>query len=212
MNEILIVPDVHGREFWYPALDFSGDVIFLGDYVDPYPAERISEEMAMERFWKIIEFKKQNSDRVTLLVGNHEHHYYDQDFEGGRKMSDYAATMKEILTSDETKHLFQLCKQTGKYLFIHAGITKDWYDRHYNDFKDLGETLEEQLNNLLQQENKHVFYEAGGTRGGWHKSGSPLWADVSEYKTEEEPFDENIIQIIGHTQNMKPDPIFIKNI
>ncbi|MDR2562520.1 MAG: hypothetical protein LBC98_01100, partial [Prevotellaceae bacterium] len=42
--------------------------------------------------------------------------------------------------------------------------------------------------------------------------GSPLWADISEYETEKEPFDPEIIQIIGHSQNPNPDPIFVKNV
>ncbi|MDR2563261.1 MAG: metallophosphoesterase, partial [Prevotellaceae bacterium] len=167
MNEILIVPDVHGREFWYPALDYSGEVIFLGDYVDPYPADKISEKQATERFLKILDFKKQNPDRVTLLIGNHEHHYLRRDFAAGRKMKgEEGELMEKIMTSDETKHLFQLCKQIGKYLFIHAGITKDWYDRHLKHFDDLGDTLEEQMNNLIYSNRTYVFYEASLSRGG----------------------------------------------
>ena len=213
MNEILIVPDVHGREFWYPALDYPGEVIFLGDYVDPYPAENISEKQATDRFLKILEFKKQNPDRVTLLIGNHEHHYLSRDFAAGRKMEgEEGKLMASIMTSDDTKHLFQLCTQRGKYLFIHAGITKDWYDRHIEVFAELGNTLEEQLNVLIYSPRTFVFYEASLARGGLDDTGSPLWADVSEYETEKEPFDPDIIQIIGHSQSLKPDPTFVKNV
>ena len=213
MNEILIVPDVHGREFWYPALDYSGEVIFLGDYVDPYPGENISEKQAVERFLKIVEFKKQNPDRVTLLIGNHEHHYFRNNFSGGRKMHDERGElMTSILTSDETKPLFQLCKQIGKYLFIHAGITKNWYDRHRKDFDDLGTTLEEKLNALVYSPRTYVFYEASLLRGGIDDTGSPIWAHITEYETEEVPFDPDMIQIVGHSQNSGPDPIVVKNV
>ena len=42
--KILIVPDVHGREFWrQPVTEVLNDpglkntrIVFLGDYVDPY--------------------------------------------------------------------------------------------------------------------------------------------------------------------------------
>jgi hypothetical protein len=30
MNEILIVPDIHGRDFWKPALDYKETIISLG--------------------------------------------------------------------------------------------------------------------------------------------------------------------------------------
>lgn len=35
-NNILIIPDVHGRTFWKYAIDKYDKVIFLGDYLDPY--------------------------------------------------------------------------------------------------------------------------------------------------------------------------------
>ncbi len=42
MKNILVVPDVHGRKFWETALDYPGEIIFLGDYTDPYPREGIT--------------------------------------------------------------------------------------------------------------------------------------------------------------------------
>ena len=37
-NDIIIIPDVHGRTFWKEAVRDLTDrsVIFLGDYLDPY--------------------------------------------------------------------------------------------------------------------------------------------------------------------------------
>ena len=46
---ILIIPDVHGRLFWKKAVE-TGDyekVVFLGDYVDPYELEGITDEEAL---------------------------------------------------------------------------------------------------------------------------------------------------------------------
>ena len=206
MNDILIVPDVHGRSFWLPALDYSGEVIFLGDYVDPYPQEGVSVEEAYQALLKIVKFKQENPDRVVLLLGNHEMQYFNSDFGAGRFSRDYEMKFREILTGDETKGLFQICKQIGKYLFIHAGLTKHWYDRHYDDFKDLGATLEEQLTGVFFKKMR-VYYEAGEIRGGWDKTGSPLWADYREFEEEELYKSSELIQIIGHTQTGTPDPI-----
>lgn len=77
MNDILIVPDVHGRTFWESALDFNGDIIFLGDYTDPYPQESITLKQTYENFLRILDFKMRNNERVTLLIGNHDLHYFD---------------------------------------------------------------------------------------------------------------------------------------
>ena len=82
-NKILIIPDVHGRTFWKYAItniDKYDKVIFLGDYLDPYPYEEISFEDAVINFKEILEFKKANSDKVELLIGNHDCHYIWLDF------------------------------------------------------------------------------------------------------------------------------------
>jgi len=210
-REILIVPDVHGRDFWLPALNYQGDVIFLGDYVDPYPQENITVEEAYQGWLKIVSFKQQNPERVTLLIGNHEMQYYNDDFGAGRFSKEYFPKFHEILTADATKGLFQICKQVDHYLFIHAGVTKGWYDRHYDKFKNLGDTLEEQLNKIFF-ERMYIFHEAAWKyRGGLDDTGSPLWADYREFGDETEHFSPGMIQIIGHTQIMEPEPIIKDN-
>lgn len=209
MKEILIVPDLHGREFWKPALDYKGEVIFLGDYTDPYPSEDITDEDAWQNLLRIVAFKQQNPERVTLLVGNHELHYYNRKFQAGRFSIEYYEKYHDILMGEATAGLFRLCRKIDNYLFIHAGITKGWYDLHKEEFLPLGDDLETQLNRLFVQ-NISAFYEASSERGGWDKYGSPLWADIYEYYDETEPFDKDILQIIGHTQ-LKTDGPFVKN-
>ena len=206
-NNILIVPDVHGRDFWVPALDFQGEIVFLGDYTDPYPVEGYTDEDAYQGLLKIIKFKQENLNRVTLLIGNHELHYYNKYMACGRFCRDYFEKFNNVLTSEENKNLFQICKQIDNYLFIHSGIIKVWYDLHYKDFEDCGTTLEERLNNVFFKK-MNIFYEAARKyRGGLDDAGSPLWSDVHELIDEEEHFDPNIFQIIGHTQILEDTPI-----
>jgi len=212
-RDILIVPDIHGRDFWLPALDYKGEIIFLGDYTDPYPAEGFTDEDSYQILLKVIKFKQENPDRVTLLIGNHEMHYYNKYMAAGRFSYDYYDKFNELLTNEATKDLFQVCKKVDKYLFIHAGIIKKWYDLHYNDFKDCGSNLEEQLNNAFFSK-MHIFYEASRYRYGIDDAGSPLWADGRELYDEKEKgehFDPEIIQIVGHTPVLKPDPLIEKN-
>jgi hypothetical protein len=211
MDEILIVPDIHGRNFWKPALDYKGTVIFLGDYTDPYPQEGYTQEIAYQYLLQIVDFKRQNPDRVTLLVGNHELHYYNKRYAAGRFDREYYAKYNGILTGEETAGLFQLCRQIENYLFIHAGLTKKWYDNHYSEFSTLGDTLEEQLNNLFRTK-PGAFDEASIYRGGFHETGSPLWADLSEFVDETEHFDNSIRQIIGHTQLASDEPHIEANV
>ena len=43
MSKILCIPDIHCRKFWRKAINEYKNsvdkVIFLGDYIDPYPEE-----------------------------------------------------------------------------------------------------------------------------------------------------------------------------
>jgi hypothetical protein len=210
MENILIVPDIHGRDFWKPALDYSGKVIFLGDYTDPYPKEGFTQENAYLNLQRIVDFKKQNPDKITLLIGNHELHYYDAKFYSSRFSVKYFSLYHAILTNEATSDLFQVCKQIENNLFIHAGITKGWYDLHIDELQLLGNNLEEQVNNLFTQ-NRNAFAETSYYRGGSKPYGSPLWADVEEHFNESEHFDD-IIQIIGHSQIRGEDPVIKNNI
>ena len=76
MKQWLIIPDVHGRQFWKDAVSqYEGKVekiIFLGDYLDPYPDEGITRKDAIRNFEEIIDYKINNSDKVVLLLGNHK--------------------------------------------------------------------------------------------------------------------------------------------
>lgn len=70
--KILIIPDVHGRKFWREYINDEFDhIIFLGDYLDPYPGEATAEE-ALQEFKDIVNFKNSNLEKVTLLIGNHK--------------------------------------------------------------------------------------------------------------------------------------------
>lgn len=87
--KILIVGDIHGREFWKEPVktvleNSDAKIIFLGDYLDCYPDEFDSDfelghdastgylQAAIDNFKQIIELKKQYSDRIALLLGNHK--------------------------------------------------------------------------------------------------------------------------------------------
>jgi predicted MPP superfamily phosphohydrolase len=210
MNEILIVPDIHGRNFWKPALKYQGSVIFLGDYTDPYSHEGFTQQDAYNGLLQIVNFKKENPDRIILLVGNHELHYYNSRYEASRFSEKYYERYHEILTGKETAELFQVCKQIGNYLFVHAGITKQWYKEHKEELQFSGSNIETQINSLFQQ-NKKSFAEISYYRGGYHIAGSPLWADIEELTSETEPFDDKIVQIIGHTQILDENPLIGKN-
>lgn len=200
----LIIPDVHGRTFWKKhCLDVRASkyekIIFLGDYLDPYEFEHISEDDALSNFREIIEFKKENSDKVILLLGNHDLHYISKVFNdicGGCRMSKknhYKITDLFMKYLD----LFQLAYESKYTLFTHAGYRQQWADSH----KDLDiRPKERALNKLLYtDEGLKALADVSYIRGGDTASGSIVWADVHEPISENDCPDCPKYQIFGHS-------------
>ena len=78
----LLIPDIHGRIFWKEAIEYYSKekypnlvIVFLGDYVDPYGFEGITRKDAIDNFKEIIKLAKEDN-RVHLLIGNHDMHYW----------------------------------------------------------------------------------------------------------------------------------------
>lgn len=198
MSKILIVPDVHGRAFWHRAMELVDQVdqiVFLGDYLDPYSHEGISFDLALEEFNKILEFKKEYPDLITLLVGNHDMHYIIKDFmDCSRRNTDMLDQLHELYNSN--LDLFDLIHIEDDWLFSHAGVYKGWMDKYEFTLEDL---------NLKTFLGSHwpALEDLSMYRGGYNFVGSCIWADIREsVKNELFP---GYKQIVGHTQlNDKP--------
>ena len=195
MAKVLIVPDVHGRKFWHKAMEMIDEVdqvVFLGDYLDPYSREGITFEDALMEFEGILDFKKDYPDKVVLLVGNHDMHYIKTEFMNCSRLNVWRRTeVHDIFMNNIDK--FQLIHEVDKYLFNHAGVYLDWtkkYEIALEELFDFKKFLEKRWSTL-----EDVSY----TRGGWDKVGSCIWADIRESVQNELPvmFKK---QIVGHTQ------------
>ena len=133
-QQILIIPDVHGRPFWRYAEEHVGEydkVIFLGDYVDPYAEEGIDPQTALYGLIDILDFYAAHPDKVVLLLGNHDMHYLSPHYLDlcacDRYDKEHAHMLHTLFTQGEP---FQLAHEetVGKrrYLFTHAGVTTPW--------------------------------------------------------------------------------------
>lgn len=198
MSKILIVPDVHGRAFWHRALELVDQVdqiVFLGDYLDPYSHEGISFDLALEEFNKILEFKKEYPDLITLLVGNHDMHYIIEDFmDCSRRNTAMLDQLHKLYNSN--LDLFNLIHIEDDWLFSHAGVYKGWMDKYEFTLEDL---------NFKTFLGSHwpALEDLSMYRGGYNFVGSCVWADIREsIKNELFP---GYKQVVGHTQlNDKP--------
>jgi hypothetical protein len=183
---ILLIPDVHGRQFWKRAVekhfDSTSKTIFLGDFLDSYPWEGITRKDAITNFQEIIDFKKEHKDKVILLLGNHCLPYVDKKnfYTRSRYDSSNAYHINGMFRSHRS--LFQLAHEeliNGKrYLFTHAGLLPQWYEKH----KDLiGELTVENLNKLYDTpQGIRALCEVSRYRGGWDRYGSIVWCDLME--------------------------------
>jgi hypothetical protein len=213
-KKILIIPDVHGRTFWKVALkseDYE-KIVFLGDYIDPYEMEGITNSDALKNFKSIIAFKQQYPEKVVLLLGNHDLHYYSEyycELAACVRYNPFSAIVLEPLFA-RYHDLFQLAWETDwghkHYLFSHAGITHSWLKQNIELIR---KPDAEHLNHLLHSnEGLESLAQVGKLRCGDYATGSMVWADVEEMFVSE-PI-SGIYQIVGHSMQFD-GPIITDN-
>ena len=130
----LLIPDIHGRIFWKEAIEYYSKekypnlvIVFLGDYVDPYGFEGITRKDAIDNFKEIIKLAKEDN-RVHLLIGNHDMHYwYDASYKSRVDHKNYDK-IKDLFLKNFT--LFNIAYEetinNKKYLYTHAGVSSFW--------------------------------------------------------------------------------------
>lgn len=211
---MIIIPDVHGRVFWKEIVKNSEDkIIFLGDYVDPYPGENISLTGALDNLSEIIDYKKSNPSKVILLLGNHDFMYMDSEHNKYSCRHDFENEPKITKLLMNNRDLFQMNYsievKNKLYIFSHAGILKPWIEKYKKLFGEFPGSLDK-INELYKKWDPEFIsslLEISYYRGGWSDFGSMIWSDVREHSVSCE---ENIYQIFGHTQ-LKDKPIIEKH-
>ena len=216
--KILVLPDIHGRQFWRKPCENISDfdkVVFLGDYLDPYDFEEITVDDAIDVFKDILLFAKDNP-KVVMLLGNHDIPYFSQTY---YKMDSYHCrhsrnnhnAISEIFKAHED--LFKIAHSEDDILFTHAGCLSSWlsyaFNEKYDNELDLNELCSD-LNSLLKSKDGllSLFMVDSSTRGGYDPFGSCIWADMSEmyYDTANVLGEESrqypiykVKQVFGHT-------------
>ena len=226
MSKIAILPDIHARKFWKePCLEHKDDfekIVFLGDYLAPYPDEGFTNKQAIDNFKEIIQFKKDNPDKVVLLLGNHDFSYFNYSLCECRTDLKNWKMLNELFA--ENIKLFDLAWETKigdkRYFLSHAGVRKGWFDEWVKG--KLFEWDKDELpsadffNNALHSaydgdKNQEMIAKLEKALGiysnyrGWSDwdDGSIVWADIREYADKGQTLKndyENVVFICGHTQ------------
>lgn len=214
-EDIIVIPDVHGRKFWRDAVKkySENDTIFLGDYLDPYPSEGITPEAAIAEFEELLRYAAEHPN-VTLLLGNHDLHYLCNFCESVRMDFPNFARIQRLFAEHLSMFRIATYREIGgrTVVFSHAPILTDWM-RAVGETLDV-KTLVDKLNAMLPQilDNPKALERYLGYiswyRGGYDVVGSPVWADLREVD-ESNLIPTADLSIFGHTQ-LKRDP-YIKD-
>lgn len=191
-KRILVIPDIHGRTFWeeplkrYKAGEFS-EVVFLGDYFDPYQRlESITEEDAIKNY---IKLESRIDDGCTLLLGNHDLPYYSTEYKDAIWYHDrYSNKHHEEIEDffNRMRPRFKVAYTTRGILFTHAGCLSDWIELVFPGYLEENKELDlsdlvNKLNSLLTNtEDLLSLHCISRSRGGRDRDGSCVWADKSE--------------------------------
>ena len=216
MTNILVIPDIHGRTFWKKPIAHKKDfdhIVFLGDYFDPY--FNVTQQDAIENFKELVNSftEEEINDKVEFLLGNHDGHYL-YDIPEASRIAKNPTINKEITSllidlryKNQLKINTWITIKNTTYLFTHAGINKDWANRHpelcninysgmlYQKFNNSPTAIDLIPNVYI---NWKSIGEIGTYRGGWNNTGGPLWCDIREFITQ--PKFSPYYQIFGHTQ------------
>lgn len=197
----VIVPDVHGRTFWKDAKDFDCDVIFLGDYLDPYEFEGITKEQAISNFNDILDYAKSNQN-VQLLLGNHDLEYAisTRVCECRCDYERYDDIRKMFIDNEELfKFVEKRTYADRDFLFSHAGIYPSWIEKHgFANIDYLCSIRFEKEFEKTHPDFSAALCDVSFWRGGPDQSGSIVWSDIRECHG----IDMSSVcceQIVGHT-------------
>lgn len=205
MTKILIIPDVHGRNFWKESCNnWEGKIVFLGDYHDPYGEYVDGEPDKSESLTNLKELvvfvkNKRHTSDIICLLGNHELPYFNGN---GKCRFDYwkQKEVKELINS-LSPQLYYIYEDLtpevpNKYLFSHAGVTKNWLGCNNLELKDLDN---------IDITNPSPLDQISYSRGGYNKYGSCVWNDLNDFQLQT-PY-KDYYQIFGHTWGGRTKPL-----
>lgn len=215
----LIVPDIHGRDFWVEPMkralkDDNTKIIFLGDYLDPYPNEFEKhvdyKELAFDQFKYILKLKNDYPDKITLLLGNHDLSYaVSTKICDCRRDYQRYSSIREIFRLNKAKFslLTEVKQGDNRFIISHAGVSLEWLKQanmqgfsKENIVDFLNNKYELMMNSDDPEENEFA-YDLGMCsyyRGGSNKVSSIVWADIYESIFDNPEY--ICYQIFGHTR------------
>jgi len=196
--KIIALGDTHGRNVWKEIVlkeEPFDKIVFIGDYWDSFD---IPYEEQAKNFLDICEYKKDNINKVVLLIGNHDFHYLDCIRDTGESYSGFQGNVSSHIgfLLEENKKLFQAAYEYKNFLFTHAGVTQTWLECNNFNVKEL--TIADAINEIFNYRPEAFRFE-GYNPYGDDITQSPIWVRPKSLMEDAKKFKKQIIQIVGHT-------------
>jgi len=208
--KLVAIGDIHGRDIWKQIVakehDTTDEFVFVGDYFDSFTVKGLDQ---INNFLDIIDFRNTSIyHKVTLLLGNHDYHYYpgiDETSTSGYQTL-LAPSIKHVVS--DNKQYLQAAYQSGEFVFSHAGLSSVWLDDIVEGW-DVSNMVDK-VNELLQYQPGLIAYrsfkminetEWYGAQGyGNETFQGPLWIrPKSLMKANYDTLRKQVIQVVGHT-------------
>ena len=205
--KLVVIGDIHGRNIWKQIVAKEHDAdefVFVGDYFDSFTIKGPDQ---INNFLDIIEFKERSKVPVTLLIGNHDHHYYPGVDDSGTSgyQTLLAPSIKHVV--GDNKQYLQAAYQVGEFVFTHAGLSSEWLDDSIEGWN--ADNVVEKVNELFQYQPGKIAYrsykqvgdQVYGAQGyGNEAFQGPIWIRPSALmNANKKTLRKKIIQVVGHT-------------
>ena len=196
--KIIAMGDTHGRTCWkdiLASLDWD-KAVFLGDYFDS--KDGISATKQLKNFREILRFKKENPEKVVLLLGNHDFHYLTaakEDYSGYQYQA--SERINRVLQPAVDKGLIQIAVLFGDYLFSHAGVTQTWMNAQGYKVDECPDVF---INRRFAEESGCLRFTMGENSSpfGDDITQTPIWVRPESLLQDALP---GYIQVVGHTMH-----------
>ena len=205
----VVIGDIHGRDIWKQIVakehDDTDEFVFVGDYFDSFTVKGLDQ---INNFLDIIDFRNTSIyHKVTLLIGNHDYHYYPGIEDNGTSgyQTLMAPSIKHVVS--DNKQYLQAAYQVGEFVFTHAGLSSEWLDDMVDEWSV--DSLDATINDLFRFQPQKLAYrpykQVGSTVYGVGGYGSetfqgPLWIRPKALMAaNRDTLRNQIIQVVGHT-------------
>jgi len=207
--KLVAIGDIHGRGIWKQIVakehDTTDEFVFVGDYFDSFTVKGPDQ---INNFLDIIEFRNTSIyHKITLLIGNHDHHYYPGVDDSGTSgyQTLLAPSIKHVV--GDNKQYLQAAYQVGEFVFTHAGLSSEWLDDSIegwnvdNVVEKVNELFQYQPNKIAYRSYKQVGDQVYGAQGyGNETFQGPIWIRPTALMTaNKKTLRKKIIQVVGHT-------------